>query len=190
MILPNIQLLSQSFAINAVQTSIYKDKILVSTKDESPVIRKSVLGTAIFSDLQFGDIFDEDGVLIAVHRPIDTALFSVNQVKSVIRTPINGRDGTIKEYIGMGDYQINVKGVICGANGVYPQKDVDNLMKFLIYDQSIPITSPYLNDVFDIFEVVVMDYEVPQTEGGQSYQKFEINFVSEKPLEVLIQEQK
>lgn len=188
--LPNIQLTIQSFAINAVQTAIYRAKIKTAIKDESPILRKSKLGTAIFSDLQFGDIFDENGVLIDIHRPVDTALFSVQQVKNVVRTNINGRDGTIKEYIGMGDYQINIKGVICGENGVYPSEDVENLMKFMIYGQSIPIDSKFLNEVFDIFEIVVLDYDIPQTEGGQSYQKFEINCVSEKPVEILIQEQK
>lgn len=190
--LPNIQLLVQTFGISAIQTNVYKDKIKVTEKDQSPVLRKSKLGTAIFSDLQFGNIFPTiDGVPSEeTHTAIDTALFSVNQVKNVVRTSINGRDGTIKEYIGLGDYQINIKGVICGANGVYPVDEVENLMNFLVYDQSIPISSKYLNEVFDVFEVVIMDYELPQMEGGQSYQKFEINCVSEKPVEILIQEQK
>lgn len=188
--LPNVQLTTQAFGLFAIQTSIYKARIKTSVKDVSPVIRRSSLGTAIFSDLQFGDIYDENGVLIDVHTPIDTALFSVNQTKNIVRTNINGRDGTIKEYIGMGDYQINIKGVICGSNGVYPADEVENLMKFLAYDQSIPIDSKFLNEVFDIFEVVIMDYDIPQEEGGQSYQRFEINCVSEKPVEILIQEQK
>lgn len=188
--LPNAQLTAQAFGLFAIQTAIYSSRIKVAAKDISPVIRRSSLGTAIFSDLQFGDIYDDDGVLIDVHRPIDTALFSVNQVKNVVRTAINGRDGTIKEFIGMGDYVINIKGVICGKNGAYPAEDVENLMKFLTYDQSIPVDSKFLNEIFDIFEIVIIDYDVPQEEGSQSYQRFEITCVSEKPVEILIQEQK
>lgn len=190
--LPNIQLTINAFGTSNVQASIYTGKITVPEKDQSQVLRKSKLGTAIFSDLQFGDIFIPiNGALTqATHVPIDTALFSVNQTKNVVRTSINGRDGTIKEYIGMGDYTINIKGVICGANGVYPADEVDSLKQFLVYDQSIPILSKFLNEVFDIYEVVILDYDINQEEGGQSYQKFEINCVSEKPVEILIQEQK
>ena len=190
---PNIPLTIQAFGISAVQTNIYKGRINVIAKDQSTVLRKSKLGSAIFSELRFGDVYKpvDGGYELIEHTfPIDLALFSVNQTKNLVMTNVNGRDGTIKEYIGLGDYQINVKGVINGANGVYPQADVDNLMKFLIYDQSIPISSPYLNDIFGVTEIVVKDYELPQTEGGQSFQKFEINLASEKPVEILIQEQK
>lgn len=192
--IPSIELTINKFALDGVQTNIYKGRINITEKDQSPVLRKSKLGTAIFSDLALGDnqgnIYDASGNIVATNTPIDTALFSVNQTKNVVRTNINGRDGTIKEYIGLGDYVINIKGVICGANGVYPVDEVNSLTEFLRYDQSIPIKSKFLNEVFDIYEIVVLDYDVNQDEGGQSYQKFEINCVSEKPVEILIQEQK
>src|SRR6201988_431781 len=160
------QLIVNTFALNAVSTDIYKGRIASAIKDDSKIKhqRKSRLGTMVFSDLQFANINLPEGQV--AHIPVDTALFTVNQKKNIVTTNIQGRDGSIKEYMGLSDYNINVKGVICGENGVYPQEDVDNLIKFLVYDQSIGIFSQYLNDVFDIDEVVVLDYDLPQMEGG------------------------
>lgn len=189
----NVPLIIQSFGINVLQTAIYKGKINVAEKDKSTVGRKSQLGTSIFSELRFGDVYKKvkGGYDLIEHKfPIDLALFSVSQVKNIVITQVNGRDGDITTYNGMSSYRINVKGRINGKNGVYPKDDVENLIKFLEYDQSIPISSPFLNDIFDIQEVVVLNYDINQDEGGHSYQKFEINLKSEKPVEILIQEQK
>lgn len=180
----NPTLITKTFGIQFLTTEIYKGKIPINTPDEPPVKRKSKLGTAIFSDLQFSDI---DGT---VHVPIDTALFSVYQAKNIVRTQIQGRDGRIKEYLGEDDFEINIKGVICGENGKYPYDQVKNLIAFCRYGQSIGIVSKYLNEIFDIQEVVISDYRFEQEEGGYSYQKFELNCYSEKPVEILIQEAK
>lgn len=175
-------LIIKSFGIPFLQTEIYKGRIPITERDKSPINRLSKLGTPIFSDLQFHDI---NGL---VHIPVDTVLFDVHQAKNIVRTSINGRDGQIKEYIGQDDYEINIKGVICGENGVYPWDHVANLVKFLRYEQSLGITSKFLNDLFDIQEVVVYDYKFEQSEGSQSFQKFTIDCWSEKPVEILISE--
>lgn len=45
--LPNVQLTTQAFGLFAIQTEVYSSRIKVATKDVSPVIRRSSLGTAI-----------------------------------------------------------------------------------------------------------------------------------------------
>lgn len=177
-------LILKTHGIEFLQAEIYKGKIPITTPDESPIKRKSKLGTAIFSDLQFTDV---NGIK---HVPVDTALFGVYQAKNIIRTQIQGRDGRIKEYLGEDDFEINIKGVICGDNGAYPYEQVKNLLYFLRYNQSLGIVSKFLNEIFDIQEVVISDYRFEMDEGGYSYQKFEINCYSEKPVEILIQEAK
>ena len=183
-------LIIKTFAMPNIQTNIYKGKIQGTEKDKSPIKRLSKLGTPIFSDLQFSptDLFGNGEII--EHIPVDCVLFTVQQQKKIVRTDIAGRDGSIKEYIGESDFTINIKGIISSnKNGVYPQEDVDNLIAFLRYSQSLGINSAFLNDQFDIMEVVVTDFDIPQTEGEQqSQQRFEINCLSEKPVEVLISE--
>lgn len=179
-------LIIKSFGLQLLQTEIYRGKIPIAIRDKSDITRKSALGTNIFSDLQFKTV-DALGPMI----PVDVALFSnVGQDKSIVRTTVNGRDGQIKQYLGLDDYVINIKGVLDGTNGVYPWDAVKNLVNYLRYEQSLGIVSRYLNEIFDINEIVVKDYAFEQSEGSQSYQKFEINCWSDEPVEILIQEGK
>ncbi len=182
----NAQLIIQTFGLQAVDTNIFKGKIPNNEKDKSPIQRVSSLGTAIFSDLNFSPFLD--GNTQNYMDPIDTALFTVRQNKNVVVTNINGRDGSIKEYVGMSDYNINIKGVICGRNGHYPKELVQDLITFCKYGQSLGIVSMYLNDIFGIQEVLITNFDLPQMEGGYSYQKFEIDCLSDKPVEILISE--
>lgn len=178
-------LVIKSFGLQFLKTEIYKGKIPIAVRDKSQIDRKSSLGTAIFSDLQFRSIVD-----IGAHVPVDTVLMDVKQAKNIVRTTVNGRDGQIKQYLGEDDFEISVKGVICGPNGQYPFDKVKNLVNFFRYNQSLGIVSKYLNEMFDINEVVVKEYFFEQPEGSQFYQKFEATFWSEKPVEILIQEGK
>lgn len=186
-------LLAKTFGVNALQTDIYKGKIRSENPDVSPIKRISSLGTSIFSDLKFADAYKKTstGTQLITHKfPIDTVLIDVSQSKNIIKTQISGRDGTIKEYLGMGDYQISIKGIIAGARGVYPVEAVDNLLEFLTLNFSVGIISTYLNERYNIDEIVIIDYDVKQSEGEYNMAKFEITAISDYPVEVLIQQQK
>ena len=118
---------------------------------------------------------------------IDTVLYDINQTKEIIKTKIQGRSGTVKEYIADGDFVINIKGVITGDNGVYPMDDVNYLADMLSLPIALKINSDLLA-TFGIFQVVVESYHIPQIEGGQSQQPFEINCISDRPVELQIQQ--
>lgn len=180
----NADLIIRSFGFPFLNAELYKGKIPIAVRDEPITTRRSQLGKAIFSDLQFVEIGGFK------HIPIDVVLFDVHQSKNIVKTDIQGRDGSVVEYNGLSDYEINIRGVICGDNGVYPWDQVANLVEFLRRPQSLGIVSRYLNNMFDINEVVVKDYSFEQAEGSQSHQKFQIMCWSHKPVEVLIQEGK
>lgn len=176
------ELIIRNFGLQFLETEIYKGRIAINAPDQPTIERKSILGTNLFSDLQFTSV---DGV---DHVPIDCALFNVRQSKNVVRNDIQGRDGSIKTYIGLGDYEITVRGIIMGQGNQYPWDAVINFVYFLRYEQSLGIISQYLNDVFDVTEVVIKEYYFEQNEGSQSHQKFELTMWSDKPVGVLIQE--
>ena len=177
-------LIIRSFGLQFLQAEIYKGRIPIAVRDEPITTRTSQLGKAIFSDLQFVEIGGFK------HIPIDIVLYDVRQAKNIVKTDIIGRDGSPKEYIGESDFEITIRGVICGDNGVYPFDRVSNLVEFLRQKTSLGIVSQYLNNIFDINEIVVREYAFEQAEGSQSHQKFEIMCWSDKPVEVLIREAK
>ena len=156
---------------------------------------KSSLGTLILSSFYFSngikqfDVYVEDtngnGQTIPVttvlqeSTKVDTCLFEVNKTKEIVKTKIVGRNGTVKEYIGDSDYNITIKGVIVGKNGIYPTNDVEGLIIYLKEKSQLKIVCPYLNEMFDIKNVVVESYSFEQVEGGFSYQPFTINLSSD-----------
>lgn len=114
---------------------------------------------------------------------IDTVLIELTQIKNVVATAVAGANGTIKEYIGDGDYQIKIRGFIeSGGMNKYPKTDVGILSLYLQAPVPIKIISDYLR-TFNIDKIVVLDYNFPQTEGRRNLQFFEINAISDKELE-------
>lgn len=111
---------------------------------------------------------------------LESALVTVSQAKKIINTEIDGQDGTVTEYIGMGDYEVNLNGIFTGANGVEPIQQKIDLKKMLDAPIPIDVVCPQLQTL-GIHQVIVTNYEIPQDEGGISYQRFSISFISHIP---------
>jgi hypothetical protein len=113
---------------------------------------------------------------------------TVNQSKNIVTTQIQGRNGTVKEYIGMGDYGIIINGIITtkNGNGHYPIDEVRDLKLMLNANKPIKVASTYLQNL-DIKTIVIKDYEFAQETGGYSYQKFSITAMSDNDQYVYIE---
>jgi hypothetical protein len=151
-----------------------------------PALSKSYLGSNVLSNLTLEDKVTKAKVVI------DTALFNVTQTKHIVTTPIQGRDGTVKEYISMGDYHINIKGVIAGVNGLYPKDTkiqntatVQELLQMCMVNKALTTYSWFLL-MFKINDIVITNFTLGQTEGEYSTQYFEITALSDTPFEVSI----
>lgn len=141
----------------------------------------SWLGTPVWADVRLFPQGREDLIL-------ETVLCTISQRKNIVTTTIPGRKGTIKEYVSLGDYELNIKGAIVGKDrGVFPTQVVRDLLSVLIEDQAIKIVSDFLR-IFDIYNIVVMDYSFPQQEGFQNMQLFEFNALSDNPVELVSEE--
>jgi len=73
--------------------------------------------------------------------------------------------------------------MIVGVNGGYPNYDVSLLKAWLDAPVSKGVTAWWLNDL-GISQVVVESYNLPQMEGGISYQMFTINAISDIPIQL------
>jgi hypothetical protein len=112
------------------------------------------------------------------------ALLEVNQTKNIVTTSVQGRNGTIKEYISDGDFMINIKGILASnAQDTYPVDLFNALLKYCTAPVSFPASSLYLNR-FGITDLVIQDYSFPQVEGMRNIQPFEIKCLSETPFEI------
>lgn len=83
---------------------------------------------------------------------INDAVCAISRSKNIVTTQMVGMDGTVKEYINEGDYQINiVVGVAAVRNGVivdeYPEDGLRELRAFFDEKAAIDVHSVFLRDI-------------------------------------------
>jgi hypothetical protein len=156
----------------------------------------SYLGTPVFSPLEFLktsgtsaenslDVGEQRGNSETLLR-IDTCLITVTQPRNIVKTPIQGRNGTVKEYISDGDFEVNIKGVIISPYPiVYPEDDVKLFIELMGLPKQIPVASKFLQ-MFSITDLVIENYNIAEKLGSRNEVPFEISAVSDKAEEILL----
>ena len=195
-IIPNVPLaqLIRTFNLSnlkplAVRDNPYEGKI-DQTDNRDAELYTSALGTPVVTNLIMQSVtytnFNTNRKITTSEMRFDTVLCTVSRPTVIVKTQINQRNGTVKEYITKDDFAITINGIITGANGQRPTEIINELVAICEAPVSIPISSKFLND-FGIYNIVVNDYTMPQTAGGWSKQEFTINAISDEPLELQIQ---
>lgn len=155
-----------------------------ASKDE--IIAQSLLNTPVYDNLVFegGTYTDLKGNEIEYPElRIDNVLIEVSQRKNIVKTQIQGRDGTIKELISMGDYEISIRGILQNfeksEQALYPVELATNLRKICESTQSLHVLSKFLSEVFDVGYIVIDSFSIPQVEGIRNLQPFTISALSD-----------
>ena len=91
--------------------------------------------------------------------------------------------GTIKERWSQGDYQVNISGILIGADGRYPEDDVKKLRSYMEAGK-ILVKSPLL-ELFSINQVVVESWSIPFT-AGQANQAYTVAALSDDIYKLLL----
>jgi len=178
-------------AIGNVTRGIYKEQIPQDTFG-TPIAEQYIteLGTYVPDQVTFGNSInptkwkDRNGIEHVVEAmTFQAILISVSFPRNIVKTEIQGRNGTVKEYIGEGDAQISFKGIITGKNGEYPVDAVQKLKELSFAPIPVEVTSKYLQSL-GIDTIVFEDRSFEQQEGGWSYQTFVLNAISDTPQEL------
>jgi Domain of unknown function (DUF6046) len=119
-----------------------------------------------------------------VSLELGTVLVDVQMTKNIITTAINGMNGTVKEYIADGDYEVSLRGALVNAGFDYPRDLVKKFLDLVKAKVSLKVTSEYLG-LFPIHNLVVKSYSMPQVEGQCNTQLFEISALSDNPVELI-----
>jgi len=172
--------------VGAAKSALYN----VPEKASEDPGKTSYLGTPVYSNfiVEPGTYTDLDGNDIEFNGiEVEAVLLVVSQSKNIVSTPIQGRNGTVKEYISDGDYQISVEGILINqatpGGNVYPTDEVADLVAILGVPDAITINSEFL-DLFDINSAVVTDYSIGQVQGTRNQQPFKISLLSDTPIEL------
>jgi len=164
-----------------------------------------LLGTLVYDELVIsgGTFFEQEDLtqsepISYEGLKIQNLLIEINFAKNVIVTKLQGRNGSVKEYISDEDYAITLTGLLIGENqgdlensaqdaevvsigNFYPELDVARLKAILEVPAPITLTSDFLN-IFDISECVVINASIPQREASVDTQPFQINLLSDREI--------
>lgn len=172
-----------------VRDNPYEGKIN-QLDDRDPALYKSALGTPVVIDVTFRSVtytdFNQNRQITTDEVQLQTVLCTVTRPSIIVKTQIQGKNGTVKEYISKDDFAVTINGIVSGENGQYPETETLALQRIAEAPVAIPVVSRYLNGL-GIYNIVVQDYSMPQTAGGISKQEFTINGLSDEPLELQIQ---
>lgn len=177
-------------ALNAANPPIYDDGYLY-------VVPAGAFGLPIFDVLYFKakSWTDNQGNNYTIgdgtsQYMVSTCLITVSQDRNIVRTPVQGRDGTVKEYISDGDFEINIKGMLASNHrDIFPQGNrlvqggtyemgMQTLQDFRFCKESISVSSNILN-YFNIRDIVIQSMKYTQQEGDRSIVPFEIQAYSD-----------
>ena len=106
-------------------------------------------------------------------------LISLNMEKNIVTTALQGRNGTIKEYISDGDYNITIDAGI--SNYTIDQEGEHNI------DYPIEVQSDFL-EIFGIKSAVVKSFDLQQ-ETHSNRQSINIQMLSDEPYEIRLKEE-
>lgn len=134
-------------------------------------IGTSSLGTPVFDDItfpegQFTNLFSD--IIAYDEVKLQSVLITANRSKNIVKTPVSGRDGTIKEYIASGDFVISVSGVIVGDGNSFPTIEAENLRLLCDANASLPVISSFLNDTIGVFDLVIESDSYKQVRGSRN----------------------
>jgi hypothetical protein len=141
-----------------------------------------VFDTVLFEQVQYTT--NEGNNVIVKPFSMGTVLCEVSQSRNIVATSIAGRNGTVKEYISDGDYNINIKGVLASLyQNVAPKDSINQLMGFCNAPVQFNVSSNFLA-YFGVLSIVIKDYNFSQMEGQRNVIAFELTCLSDTPFEI------
>ena len=189
-----VRLLEQAFGLAGIsiyQVRAFSHKLEPNTDKikETPVIidddvdGTGLLGLPVIGNVVFPSPKDDSYDGIVLLSPLTTVSLS----KNIVKTPVAGRDGTVKEYIGANDYDVTIQGLLVNPDpnqqNKRPEKQIRLLKKLIDLKIAIPVESKFLQ-WFGIHNLVIENSDFPPLMGVVNVQPFSLKCVSDDPLEI------
>lgn len=182
------ELIIKSFGLTFLKPKFFNvDTQKMAVEQDAMQSDTKAFGLPVFDSLKFDELSftSNEGDEITLDAfSMSVVLCEISQTRNVVTTQIAGRNGTVKEYIGDGDFQICIKGMLASQyQNSPPSAQLNALMKFCTAPAAIPVVSNFLN-YFKIYNLVIETYTFRQLEGTRNMIPFELNCLSEPPVEI------
>lgn len=139
----------------------------------------SLLGTPVFAEVELKE--NKAGGLSV---NLQWVIVTIDMQKNIVKTVIQGRNGSVKEYISDGDYNVLIQGGIFSENpSKFPVDETQVLLSLCKLPESLKFNSSYIS-MFDIDELVVESFNFRQESGFQNIHLFELRCISDDSIEL------
>lgn len=124
---------------------------------------------------------------IAEDLLLRNAIVTVSQDRKVVVTDVQGADGSVKEYINNGDYQVSVQGSLFVQGNNFPKDQINALREYMEAKVALPIISGYLNSM-QIYELAVTKWSLG-FDGHINAIPYKFTALSDKPIELILNQE-
>lgn len=138
------------------------------TGADGSILRESVRGVEIWFPVRFLRGTPEE-----VFLPY--SVVSITTKKTIIKTPLMNRRGSVKEQYNIDDYAIRIKGFLIGENQQFPWSQIEQLRELFELKTSLTLDNA-LTNIFlknkgltpsEQYRVVIENLSFPEVEGGR-----------------------
>jgi hypothetical protein len=107
---------------------------------------------------------------------------------NIVSTSIQGRPGTVKEYISEGDWNLSLQGLIVSSNiDMPPTFETAEFKNYFNLPIAKPVSNRLLNSL-GIFYLVKTDIQFPAINHMMGVQPYSLELISDTPIELIINE--
>jgi len=145
----------------------------------------NVLGLPVFSSLELGEVVFQGNK----YGPFkfQDILMDISQESNIVTTVVQGRKGTIKEQISLGDVAVSLRGLIVNENGTETSSLAAAFKRYMDLPVAFPVTNPILNKI-GVYYLVRRNLQFPGVNQQMNVQAFSIEMLSDDAIELIISE--
>lgn len=149
--------------------------------DEFPLLEG--MGNAGFSEFVCPVTLEGNGLQVRLASDPIIAVSRQNEIakRSVAKPRMRG---SVKESWAVGDWDVNLSGVIIAESQDELERQIRELTEICAVRESVSVTCPPLNDLYDITKLAIRSIQFPAT-PGECNQQFNISAYSDESYELL-----
>lgn len=175
------------FNLDSARIQKESETYVLETAGDLGFDKYGVLGLPVWDTVSITSdtyVSDSGGTVPQQTIQFDIALLEVSNPKNVVKTSIAGRNGTIKEYMSNGDYNVKINGSLFSEYENTPP--IDDLKKLRFICEA-PLTLSVESNLllfFNVTNLVIENYTIKQREGTRNVVDFELICSSDTPFEL------
>lgn len=139
---------------------------------------KDAMGRWVFMPVVISSVFSFE---------LPYAIMSVSGKKTIVETPLVGRVGSVKELISIDDYSISITAILVGADGKYPEAEIEMMDKIWRLNEPVELISVFTDILLEANDkVVIKSISYPSMQGVEDAQIVTIECVTDRPFELYV----